>query len=281
MEILVTGGSGKAGRSVVEALRADGHAVTSVDLVRGDPAMGKTLESDLTQPGEAYEALAGMDACVHLAAIPAWWIRSETETFRNNVLSTYNVFAAAATLRVPRVIWASSETVYGFPFERAAPAYVPLDEASELRPETSYALSKVLLEEAARYFAIHSTTAFLGMRLSNILGPEDYPAFRSYWSDPRARSINLWSYVDIRDVVEAIRLALVAPLDGAHVVSIHAADTVMTRPSLELVRAVFPETEVRGPLEGTASLVSVTAAQALLGWVPRHTWRDTIEADEA
>lgn len=276
MKVVVTGGSGSAGGHIVSDLRVHGHHVTSVDLVRGDPTAGPTLATDLTDLGVAFEAVAGADAVVHFAAIPAWGIRTEAETWRNNMVSSYNVFTAAATLAIPRVIWASSETVYGFPFTRAAPAYVPMDEASPLRPETSYALSKVLLEATARYFAQQGSTAYLGMRLSNILGPSDYPRLRDYWDDPRLRSFNLWSYVDVRDVAAAVRGALTAQLSGAEVVSIHAADTVMTRASADLMAEVFPATEVRRPVLGTNSLVDTRRAAELLGWTPVHSWRDSV-----
>jgi len=277
MKVVVTGGSGSAGRHIVSDLLAHGHEVTNIDLVRGDPTEGQTIAADLTDLGAAFEAVAGADAVVHFAAIPAWGIRSEAETWRNNMVSSYNVFSAAATLAIPKVIWASSETVYGFPFTRAAPAYVPLDEASPLRPETSYALSKVLLEATASYFAQQSPTAYLGMRLSNILGPADYPGLRSYWNDPRSRSFNLWSYVDVRDVVAAVRLALTAPLLGAEVVSIHAADTVMTRASEDLMAEVFPSSEIRRRIPGTSSLVDTQRAARLIGWSPMHSWRAHIE----
>jgi len=276
MRIVVTGGTGKAGRHVVAGLRAEGHEVTSVDIVRDDPANGVALAADLTDLGATFEILAHHDAVVHLAAIPAWGIRSEAETWRVNMVSSYNVFTAASTLGIPRVVWASSETVLGFPFTRAAPAYIPMDERSPLRPESSYALSKVLLEESARYVARHSPTTFIGLRLSNIMEIEDYARFPDYWDDPTARSFNLWAYVDVRDVVTAVRLALTAEVQGAPVLSIHAADTVMTRHSEELVQEVFPGSELRAPLLGTCSLVSTALASEMLGWAPAHSWRDEI-----
>ena len=68
--------------------------------------------------------------------------------FRTNVTSTYTVFSAAARLGLSRVVWASSETTLGLPFDRP-PDYGPVDEA-HVYPETSYALSKILGEEMAR-----------------------------------------------------------------------------------------------------------------------------------
>ena len=136
---------------------------------------------------------------VHLAAIPAPELRPEGETFRVNLVSTYNVFAAAEAARVRRVVWASSETVLGLPFD-TPPLFAPIDETIEPRPETSYALSKLASETLARQFARRTGIPFLALRISNIMEPDDYAAFPGYWDDPRLRKWNLWGYVDVRDV---------------------------------------------------------------------------------
>ena len=152
MRIVVTGGSGKAGRWVVRDLRDAGHDVLNVDLVRDDSSHGQCLVTDLTDLGQAYDVLVGADVLVHLAAIPAPGLRPEGETFRINTLSTYNVFTAAASLGLKRVIWASSETVLGLPFDRP-PDFAPIDETIEPRPESSYALSKLVGETMAAQFS--------------------------------------------------------------------------------------------------------------------------------
>jgi len=116
--IVVTGGSGKAGRAVVHDLVENGYDVVNVDVVPASPAEAPFLRADLTRYGEAVEALRGADAVVHLAAIPAPRIRTVEQTFEINILSTYNVFSAAALVGLERVVWASSETVLGLPFGR-------------------------------------------------------------------------------------------------------------------------------------------------------------------
>ena len=148
--IVVTGGSGKAGRWVVRDLRDRGHDVLNVDLVRDDSPHGQCLVTDLTDLGQCHDVIAGADAVVHLAAIPAPGLRPEGETFRVNTMSTYNVFAAAVAARVGRVVWASSETVLGLPFDPSPPLFAPIDETIEPRPESSYGLAKLLGEEMAR-----------------------------------------------------------------------------------------------------------------------------------
>lgn len=99
-KIVVTGGSGKAGRAVINKLNKHGYQTLNVDLNIPPASWGWALSADLTDLGQTYEALTGADAVVHLAAVPAPEMRPEQETFRNNVLSTYNVFSAAADLEL-------------------------------------------------------------------------------------------------------------------------------------------------------------------------------------
>jgi nucleoside-diphosphate-sugar epimerase len=231
--------------------------------------------ADLTDPGQALELIAGAEAVVHLAAIPAPGIRSEAETFRINTLSTYNVFAAAVAAGVDRVVWASSETVLGLPFD-TPPLFAPVDETIEPRPESSYALSKLIGEEMAAQFHRRSGIPFLGLRFSNIMEPHDYEAFPGYWGNPALRKWNLWGYVDVRDVAQSIRLGLEGKLEDAEICIVAAADTVMTRPSAELMAEVYPDVPLRRPVEGRETLLAIDRARQLLGYEPEHTWQDHV-----
>jgi len=275
--VVVTGGSGKCGRWVVRMLRQAGYEVLNVDLVHDGGPHGQCLLADLTDAGQCYDALAGADAVVHLAAIPAPEIRPETETFRNNTLSTYNVFAAAVALGLGKVVWASSETVLGLPFDEP-PAFAPIDESHPPRPESSYALSKLLGEAIAQQFARRSGVPFIGLRISNIMEPPDYAAFDSWQDDPRQRRWNLWGYVDARDVAQAVRLGLETDVRGAEVAIVAAADTCMRRPSAELMAELYPSVELRGALDGRQTLLSISRAGQLLGYVPRFSWLDESSA---
>lgn len=272
MRIVVTGGSGKAGRWVVRDLREHGHDVLNVDLTHDGSAHGLCVRTDLTDLGQAHEVVAGADAVVHLAAIPAPELRPAGETFRTNALSTYNVFSAAVERGVGRVVWASSETVLGLPFAPATPPpFAPVDE-TVVRPESSYALSKLVGETMAVQFARRTGVPFVGLRISNIMEPADYAAFSGYQDDLTLRMWNLWGYVDVRDVAGAVRAALTAPTTGAEVCIVAAADTVMRRPSAELMAEVFPDVPLRRALAGRETLLSVERAAQLIGWRPEHTW---------
>jgi nucleoside-diphosphate-sugar epimerase len=277
MRIVVTGGSGKGGRWVVTDLREHGHDVLNVDIRHDGSPFGQCLVTDLTDLGQTRDALAEAEAVVHFAAIPAPGLRPDGETFRINVTSTYNVFAAAVDHGVRRVVWASSETVLGLPFDRP-PLFAPVDETIEPRPESSYALSKLVGETMAAQFARRSGIGFVGLRISNIMEPPDYDLFPTYWDDASLRKWNLWGYVDARDVAAAARSALDAPVSGSEIAIIAAADTVMTRPSADLMAEVFPDVPLRRPIDGRETLLAIDHARRLLGYEPAHGWMDHISA---
>lgn len=285
--VVVTGGSGKAGRALVRELLEHGYRVLNVDLAPSEDPLCHFLKADLNDMGQAVDALrraAGTverrrgfelaDAVVHLANIPAPGLAPDVTTFQNNLMTTYNVFSAATLLGVKRVVWASSETLFGLPFTREAPAFAPITEEHPMLPENGYALAKGLSEEMARQMhRWNPGTSFVGLRISNIIEPHEYGMFEGWQNDPAVRRWNLWSYVDSRDVARACRLAIEAQGVGAEHCIIAAADTVMRRPSRELMAESFPEVPVTRELGEFESLQSNDKARALIGYVPQHSWR--------
>lgn len=285
--VVVTGGSGKAGRAVVRELLERGHRVVNVDLVPPAEPLCHFLRADLNDMGQAIDALrraAGTverrrpfelaDAVVHLAGIPAPGLAPDATTFQNNLMTTYNVFSAATLLGVSRVVWASSETVFGLPFTREHPAFAPITEDHPMLPENSYALAKGLAEEMARQMhRWNPGTSFIGLRISNIIDPSEYGMFAGWQDDPGVRKWNLWSYVDARDVALACRLAVEAAHAGAEHCIVAAADTVMGRPSRELMAECFPRVPIAHALGEFESLQSSDKAHRLIGYRPRHSWR--------
>lgn len=280
--IAVTGANGTTGRAVVADLLEHGFDVRAVDLAgapghRSLPTLGvPLLVADLTAYGEAVEVLDGVEAVVHLANVPAPGMRTPATTFTVNTAMNSNVFLAAAALGLRRVVWASSETTLGLPFDDVPPRYAPVDEAHYPVPTSTYALSKVVGETLAGHISAWSGIPFVGLRLSNVHTEADYAQVPSYWDDARARCWNLWGYVDARDAAAALRLALDAPADGATSYVIAAADTIMNRPSADLLREVFPDVPLRGDVGEFGTLLSISAAREGLGYAPRHSWRDCV-----
>ena len=281
--VVVTGGSGKLGRAVVDDLLEHRYEVINIDAAPPREPKCPFTRVDLTDHGQTLEALmavddrySGVDAVVHLAAIPAPGITPNSATFANNMLCTYNVFNAARVAGIKNVVWASSETTLGLPFA-TPPPYIPVDEEYPARPETTYALVKHLEEQMATQFCRWDPELkMIGLRFSNVMEIDDYTRFPSFDSDPTLRSWNLWGYIDARDGAQAVRLALEHDFAGTDVFIIANADTVMTRPSAELAGEVFPGVPVTRALEANETLLSIEKARRVLGYQPEHSWRDHV-----
>ncbi|WP_247040899.1 NAD-dependent epimerase/dehydratase family protein [Arthrobacter rhizosphaerae] len=279
MRIAVTGGSGKLGRSVVRRLNQDGHEVTNLDLT-GPKSRGFT-QIDLRNYGHVLDALLGLDdrhggvdAVVHLAAIPAPGLAPDAATFENNMLSTYNVFQATRRAGIRKLVYASSETVLGLPFD-VDPPYIPVDEEYPARPESTYSLVKHLEEQmAVQLTRWDPELSIVALRFSNVMDPEDYEAFPAFDADASLRKWNLWGYIDGRDGAQGVVKALEYETPGFEAFIIANADTVMQRSSASLAAEVFPAVTVTKELGEHETMLSIDKAKRLLGFAPEHSWRD-------
>ena len=280
MHIVVTGGSGKLGGAVVERLLASGHQVTNVDARPAPGSGARFLRVDLTDYGQVVEALTGIDdaydavdAVVHLAAVPAPGLIPNAATFANNVPSTFHVFQAAKLAGIRKVVWASSETVLGLPFD-LPPAYVPVDEAVA-EPNSTYSLGKLVEETmAAQFCRWDPELSMVGLRFSNVMLVEDYADFAAYTADQRR--FNLWSYIDARDAAQAVELALAYEPHGVEVFVIASPDVVPHVPVAQLLADRFGEVRHTRELGEFESPLSIDKARALLGYDPQHSWRDHV-----
>jgi nucleoside-diphosphate-sugar epimerase len=281
MQIAVTGSSGKIGRAAVKTLTQAGHDVVGLDT-QPSPDGAPTLQVDLADFGEVFGALSGAgsgvapqpDAVVHLAGVPGPGRAPDHTTYAVNTLGTYHVFSASARLGIERVVWASSETLLGLPFDEP-PAFLPLDETAPVRPEFDYALSKqsgeTLADEFVRW---NDAMTIVSLRFSNVYAPEDRRNLADAQASTDARRPNLWGYVDAEDAGRACRDAVLAPLRGHHRLIIAAADTISDTPTRDLIAAHFPDVEIREPLTGNTSLLSSAHAEKLIGYRPQISWRD-------
>ncbi len=281
--VAVTGGSGKLGRACIKDLLAHGYTVVNLDVNAPEPQLCPFTQTDFADFGATLDAFAGsddrypkVDAVVHLAAFPAPGLVTNAALFKNNLIGTYNVFAAARILGINNVVWASSETLLGLPFDEPPP-YIPLDEDYPARPESSYSLSKALGEAMAEQFCRwEPALKIIGLRFSNVMNPEDYAEFPSFDADATTRKWNLWGYIDARDGAQAVRRALEYAGTGADVFIIANADTVMTRPNAELLAEIFPEVPLKREVEPNETLLSIDKARRVLGYEPEHSWRDEV-----
>jgi nucleoside-diphosphate-sugar epimerase len=286
--VAVTGSTGTRGRGlgpvVVNALREKGYRVLTLDIRAPETPDPEFRPVDLTDYGAAFAALYGAEMVVHLAANAEPDVNhvDGAQRFHLNTMAAYNVFQATSAMRMSKVVWASSETVLGYPFDKATPERFPVTDDEPAIPTGSYGISKAVTEELARHMhRVHGTT-FIGLRLSRVHHdtpghPHNYEAVRRGWSEPEPLRTNLFGYVDARDVAGAVVAALESGFEGAEVMSIFAADTTWNRPNADLVERFFPGATLSPELGPYETLVSIDKARRLIGWSPKHSWRDVLK----
>jgi UDP-glucose 4-epimerase len=285
VDVVVTGANGKVGSAAVDALQAAGHDVLATDTARGvfeRPPDGAPAywQADLTDAGDVYALVRGADAVVHAGAIPDPTKNPPHVVFGNNVLATFNVVEACVRWGVARLVNISSETVPGFLFpERPDSAdYVPFDEAHEVRPQDPYALSKQVGELVCDAAVRRSDLRCISLRPSWVQHAGNYERNLGPMIREPEPSPNLWSYIDVLDLADAIVLAVESDLPGHEVMFIASPDNSAGRPTRELLARLHePEIEVRDLPREDASGISTAKAQRLLGWTPTRSWRDHLD----
>nr|WMC98954.1 NAD(P)-dependent oxidoreductase [Aminobacter aminovorans] len=288
--IIFTGGSGKAGRHVVQYLVDQGHQLLNLDARPLDNPKVRTLITDITDSGQLFNALTSymglhefdpslrpqpVDAVVHFAAIPRIMLTPDNELFRINALGTYNVIEAAVKLGIRKIIIASSETTYGLVFanEPRNPRYFPLDEDYDVDPMDSYALSKVVNEKTARAFALRSGFDIYALRIGNVIEPHEYELFPKWFADPGFRKRIAWSYIDARDLGQITDLAVKTDGLGYQVFNAANDDTSSDLPTQELLERFYPGVPLKHELGQFETLLSNRKAKEVLGFRSQHSWR--------
>jgi len=288
--VVFTGGTGKAGRHALPYLKDKGYDLLNVDLRPSEHPDIKTLIADLTDSGEAFNALtthfgfegfrAGRppsppDAVVHFAAIPRVLIEPDNETFRVNTISTYNVIEAAAKLGVRKIIIASSETTYGVCFAEGDKDFhsFPLEEDYDVDPMDSYGLSKVINEKTARAFAMRYGIDIYALRIGNVIEPDEYRMFPGFLADPPSRKRNAWAYIDARDLGEIVHLAI--QKDGLGFQVFNAVNDTITAnlPTREFLKRYCPDVPITRELGEFEAPLSNRKTREVLGFKEAHNWR--------
>lgn len=306
MRILVTGGTGRLGRWTVDDLSKDNEVTVitrqPVSLAqqlarlglkkdeekessparrsRTFPGNVRVVRADHTNLGQVYSVMAGMDAIVHLAAIPSPMIETPEVVFGSNTMGTFNIAEAAGNLGIKKIIYSSSCSVYGFAFgsRKVAPDYLPIDEDHPLRPQDPYGLSKWFGEEILEAATRRAGITTIAMRIPIVLTPDDYADMvPRVLSRPNFPAIG--AYVDARDFAQAVRLALEnEQISGHHRFCIAAEDALSRVPLCESFPLAYPGSEqVAASLTGTRSSVSIEKAKRMLGYQPCYSWRDVVQ----
>ena len=292
--IMFTGGSGKAGKHVVQYLVEHGYEVLNLDMAPLDNPKVRTLKTDITDSGQVFVALSSymglheldpslrpqpVDAVVHFAAIPRIMITPDNELFRVNTMGTYNVIEAAVTLGIKKIIIASSETTYSiFNHEPVDKDYFPLDEEYDTNPPDSYALSKVVNENTARAFATRSGFDIYALRIGNVIEPHEYPEWGKYFADPGFKKRLAWSYIDARDLGQLTRLCIEKDGLGYDVFNAANDETASHLPTRELLERFYPNVPLKvDDLGEYETLLSNRKAKRVLGFEPEHSWRRYVQ----
>ena len=290
MRVLFTGGSGKAGRHVVAYLVAQGHRVMNVDKVPLNHPGVHDLIADITDAGQMYSAMqtyAGFDemepgtgartfdAVVHFAAIPRLLLAPDTETYRVNVMGTYNVIEAAVRMGIRKVIIASSETTYGVCFSdgQTDPKVLPLDEDYDIDPMDSYGMSKKVNEVTARSFQRRSGADIYALRIGNVIEPDEYERFPGFFADPAVRRRNIFCYIDARDLGQIVDLCLQRDGLGFQVFNATNDTNSVCQPNAELLARFFPNVPLSREIGPHESLLSNRKIKEMLGFREQHNWR--------
>ena len=292
--VIFTGGSGKAGRHAIKYLLDQGHQVLNLDLAPLDMPGVTTIITDLTDSGEVFNAMSmhfgtdgygkgrlppEVDAVVHFAAIPRVGIKPDNETYRNNVMSTYNIIEAAMKLGVRKVVIASSETTFGVCFAEGDKDYheFPLTEEYDTDPMDSYGLSKVCNEKTARAFAMRFGADIYALRIGNVMSPEDYGNWGSFFSDPPSRKRNAWSYIDARDLGQIVDRCI--GKDGLGFQVFNAVNDTITavEPTTEFLKKYAPNTPITREMGEKEAPISNRKIREMLGFKEEHDWRKYVK----
>jgi len=294
--VLITGGSGRLGRSVVTGFAAAGHEVISVDqTMPEDPTPGVTyrsidlLDADSTQA--LFEELRPT-AVVSLAAVAVPFSAPEDVILRTNAGIAHNVTAAAVAAGTKKVVIASSPSIMGYGSPAGwVPSRLPLDEDVMPQPWHAYGLSKYVAEQVAAMFAQQTDDVkFISFRPCYVIAPEEWegaPTQQGHTiaerlDDPALSAVALFNYVDARDVTDFLLTALanIDRVENGSVFFVGARDAMARRPLAELIPEHFPALgHLAGELTGDSPAFSVQKAKDVLGWEPTRSWRTELSGE--
>jgi UDP-glucose 4-epimerase len=272
VRILVTGHRGNIGTPVASHLTQLGHDVVGFDRADG---------MDLLDLAQVRRAADGCAAIVHLGALAHDTAGPPEQIMAVNVLGTWNMLLAAEAAGAIRVVHFSSAQVFGIAEAERLPDYFPVDDEHPRRAMRAYGLSKCLAEDLCAGFTARTGIASISLRPVWVWHPGQYQQIEAQWrAEPASEWEPYWEYgafVDVRDVVTAVELALTVPVSGHHRAVLCAADIAATAPALDMAARLAPSVPLRDPApyraEPWRALIDCSAAETLLGWRPRYGWR--------
>ncbi len=282
--VLITGAGGGVGHFLIDALRAD-YDIVAFDLVPPRDETVAFIQGDVTDRDAVFAASTGVDVIVHLAAVLRMrdgadglpYVTDPQEHDRVNLGGTRHVLESAAANHVGRVVFAGSDSAYGFVFaeESFQPRQLPIDEEHPLQAMDPYGRSKAAGEDECRVFSAEHDLSIIALRCCLIAFPDFYDGL------DRTRALGFlnhkrnWGYVDVRDVCSAYRLAIEAEMSGFQTYLISAHDTYADHPTHDLLTNEYSDVPLSAGFPATpyASLFTTARAERELGFQPRFSCR--------
>ncbi len=288
--IFFTGASGKAGKHVASYLANKGMRVLNADLQNFKQSNIDYLKVDITDAAQVFSSMSAhmnvdelrenaeplkYDAVVHFAAIPRILMESDIETYKVNVMGTYHVLESAIKLGIKKIIFASSETVYGlcFSHNKPEPLSLPVTEDDLVRPMDSYAMSKVVNEETARAFQRRSGIDIYGLRIGNVIEPDEYHIFKDFCKDPAVRIPNAFNYIDARDLGQAVELCINNDGLGFEIFNVSNDQNSVDLSTHEIIKNFYPNVPLKYKLDSEECLYSNKKIKSKLGFSPSFEWQ--------
>lgn len=298
MKIALTGGSGRVGEYLIDELKKYNYEIVVLDQKEPKSKDVIFVKGDMLKIGDCKKTFNGVNAIIHLAAIPHLFSDPPEKVFYINTIGTFNVFQAAADLGIKKVIYGSSDSAYGFNWRNSfddtpIPAYLPVDENHPQEPKDAYGLSKKVGEEIAKTFNKKYGMTTISLRISHVRVAEknNEVGIEAYKRDikehnqmlpPRVYNkegniTQIFCYNDVRDVAQAFRLALEAKgLEGRYeAFNICADDNTSTFNSMEFIKMFgWGEVPLKKEIKGRQSFFDWSKAKRLLGFQPLYNWYD-------
>ena len=288
--IFFTGASGKAGKHVASYLSNKGMRVLNADLQNFKQSNIDYLKVDITDAAQVFSSMSAhmnvnelrenaeplkYDAVVHFAAIPRILMASDIETYKVNVMGTYHVLESAIKLGIKKIIFASSETVYGlcFSHNKPDPISLPVTEDDLVRPMDSYAMSKVVNEETARAFQRRSGIDIYGLRIGNVIEPDEYHIFKDFCKDPAVRIPNAFNYIDARDLGQAVELCINNDGLGFEIFNVSNDQNSVDLSTQEIIKSFYPNVPLKYKMGSKECLYSNKKIKSKLGFSPSFEWQ--------
>lgn len=181
MRILVTGASGRVGSALAASLRKQGHWVRGFDLNTPPVELDDTVTGSLMDSSALEQAVDGIDAVAHLAALMAWHPKDTPKLFEVNVTGTYQLLQAAKAHKVGRFVFASSGEVY----PELNPRTLPITEHHPKLPTSPYGITKLLGEQMVRVTGEQAGMPYVILRFSHTQAADELLDPNSFFSGPR------------------------------------------------------------------------------------------------